>query len=316
MIQRPLIWLQSWLRHLRDQKSANHYTAQRKTETEADYRESIPPFTPEEQRPGSKYHKAGADHKDAETAHQRQLVKWTKVLAIVTGTLAFATFIVAGFSGWQIRDARTAAGQQHTDTLTALRKTDDTIAALKAQAKIMRGQLDTMQIDEAIRQTQLRARLIVDLNVVGVTKDGIEVRDAGLEKIEEYHITPHLTNVGATDAINYWGVDDAKGFPPPFPSNLTFGRIDYRRAIATKFTIGPTQAAAANTLSVSVDVARQALDGAGLLLAWGYAEYSDVFPGSAVHHLRWCMRLRPRRAGQWITLSLPEYYRTECNGGD
>jgi hypothetical protein len=60
---------------------------------------------------------AGAQNDDS--AHQSELVKWTKILAIVTGALAFATFLVAAFSGWQVNEARRAADQQHTDTGTS-----------------------------------------------------------------------------------------------------------------------------------------------------------------------------------------------------
>jgi hypothetical protein len=70
------------------------------------------------------------------------------------GTIA-ALVLAAAVATWGIiqshsdtrkalRDARTAAAQQHTDTIAALSKTDAQIATLQTQTGIMRGQLDEM----------------------------------------------------------------------------------------------------------------------------------------------------------------------------
>jgi hypothetical protein len=80
-----------------------------------------------------------------DTSHQRDLVKWTRNLAYTTGGLAVATFAVAGFAGWQAWEMRSGADQQHHDTLTALGKTDATIAALNGQARVMNDQLTVSQ---------------------------------------------------------------------------------------------------------------------------------------------------------------------------
>jgi hypothetical protein len=72
------------------------------------------------------------------------------------GTI-FALFLAAWVAAWGIvqshrdtnralKEARTTAAQQHTNTLAALDKIDATINALNGQADIMRGQLDEMRL--------------------------------------------------------------------------------------------------------------------------------------------------------------------------
>lgn len=109
-----------YLGYLRNQIRARSDTTQRQNNHEYDDHVSMSPFYPEEQRPRGDTHEDGSNKKNEETFHQRQLVHWTRVLAIVTGALAFATFLVAAFSGWQVHEGRIAAIQQHEDTITTV----------------------------------------------------------------------------------------------------------------------------------------------------------------------------------------------------
>jgi hypothetical protein len=74
-------------------------------------------------------------------------------LFLALGTAALAIFslvtllVTHADTRRLIKEARIASKQQHTDTLTALGKTDATIAAMKSQAEIMQGQLDEMRTD-------------------------------------------------------------------------------------------------------------------------------------------------------------------------
>jgi hypothetical protein len=76
--------------------------------------------------------------------------KATLLLALGTVALAFFTrqalLVTHADNKAIIAEARTTATQQHNDTLAALAKTDSTIAALNAQANVMRGQLNEMDI--------------------------------------------------------------------------------------------------------------------------------------------------------------------------
>ena len=72
-------------------------------------------------------------------------------LALALGTVALAIvslialLVTHADTRVLIKQTRLASDQQHIDTLTALRKTDATITAMKTQADIMRGQLDQMR---------------------------------------------------------------------------------------------------------------------------------------------------------------------------
>jgi hypothetical protein len=82
-----------------------------------------------------------------------------------------------------ISETHSAADQQHRDTVSALGKTDATIAALQEQTAIMRGQLDEMQIDASIRRAELTANMEIHFDPAS---------GGGL--------TPSWTNIGKTDA--------------------------------------------------------------------------------------------------------------------
>jgi hypothetical protein len=71
---------------------------------------------------------------------------WLSVGTVVGVWLAaILTAVQAWIFYHTMTDARIAAGQQHTDTVTALSKTDTNIAALKEQSTTMHDQLDEMR---------------------------------------------------------------------------------------------------------------------------------------------------------------------------
>src|SRR6516162_566030 len=80
----------------------------------------------------------------------RRLREWLTIVALIV------TFAVAGYGIWRthqdtlvaIEETRHGSEQQRQDTLTALSKTDVTIAALQEQAKVMRGQLDELRVEQ------------------------------------------------------------------------------------------------------------------------------------------------------------------------
>jgi hypothetical protein len=67
--------------------------------------------------------------------------------ANATALLAFGTLLLAGVNVFMLIEMRREAKQQHIDTIAAITKTDQTVAALTDQSKTMRGQLDEMRID-------------------------------------------------------------------------------------------------------------------------------------------------------------------------
>jgi hypothetical protein len=82
--------------------------------------------------------------------------------------------------------ARSASDQQHMDTLTALSKTDISVAALKRQTEIMGGQLDEMRFGRRPWVTMDSSPDDLDYN-----ENGIQV---GIQVV--------LRNTGVTPAMN------------------------------------------------------------------------------------------------------------------
>ena len=97
------------LSHLRRQETSNKQTDQRPQDADYDDRDSVAPVPPHEQSIERQLHQSGAGEHGSEASHQRELVRWTRILAITTGTLAAATFLVASFAGWQVWEMREAS---------------------------------------------------------------------------------------------------------------------------------------------------------------------------------------------------------------
>jgi hypothetical protein len=72
-------------------------------EAEYDERQFMFPFIKEEQRLETLAHGSVAEN-ESKNSEQGTIVEWTKILAVVTGALAFATFIVAFVGVWSARD--------------------------------------------------------------------------------------------------------------------------------------------------------------------------------------------------------------------
>src|SRR5690348_887254 len=92
------------LSHPHDHEGAQGGTDQSSEEAEHDDRQSMFPFVKKEQRFETPTHHDATKGKSQKATDQRDLVRWTKIRAIVTGALAFATFIVAFVSVWGGRE--------------------------------------------------------------------------------------------------------------------------------------------------------------------------------------------------------------------
>jgi hypothetical protein len=114
------------LSHSHYQEAPQGTTGQGSEESEYDDRQSVFPFIEKEQRLETFTHDGAAESESKDATHQRELVKWTKILACVTAALAFATFIVAFVSVLGARDtarlAEAASIQANTAVDTAQRQ--------------------------------------------------------------------------------------------------------------------------------------------------------------------------------------------------
>jgi hypothetical protein len=126
----PFRPLRRFLRHFHDQEAAEGAADQGTQDIEYDDRQSLLPFINEEQDLERSSHQRKPEKHQDNAGHQHNLVKWTRRLAYTTGALAFATFGVALFAGWQAWEMRqgsidtgrlaTAAQQQADTAATAL----------------------------------------------------------------------------------------------------------------------------------------------------------------------------------------------------
>jgi len=112
--------LTAWLlRHSRNQKRPQNAAVESTGEAEYDERQSMLPLVLEKQYQKSLSANSSRDQKNNETHPQAELVKWTKILAIVTGCLAVATFVVAFFAAWGSIDTAHLAAAARDQANTA-----------------------------------------------------------------------------------------------------------------------------------------------------------------------------------------------------
>lgn len=109
-----------FLGHPHDQEATNGAADQGSEESKYDDRQSMFPFAEEEQRLETLTHHGAAKNENNDAAQQRELVRWTKILAWVTGALAFATFIVAFVSALGARDTARLAEAANIQASTAV----------------------------------------------------------------------------------------------------------------------------------------------------------------------------------------------------
>jgi hypothetical protein len=218
----------------------------------------------------------------------------TAVLALVTVSLVLVNLLM-------LVEMRRSGDQQHKDTVSALSKTDTTIAALEAQAEIMRGQLDIMKTDSAIKKNDLAAKMTM------VIERNIEA--------EGFSITARWTNNGKTDAIGFKGWDDFKIFTNkseietfPFLDPITSGVGMWEGA---GFDVAPGEDTRFHTKHISIQNAWDMMYGRSFGIFWGYVQYKDIF--NNFHTVRDCHIFVVSNERGTLTLQLPHVLRQSCN---
>src|SRR5580704_3737981 len=99
---------------------------------------------------------ANRDQREQHAIHRAKRQRIADVIVGIAAVVALGA-IVASYQETNsfLREARSAAAEQHTDTLAALAKTDAQIAALKEQTDTLRGQLAEMKTASAIWRSEL-----------------------------------------------------------------------------------------------------------------------------------------------------------------
>ena len=196
----------------------------------------------------------------------------------------------------------------HRDTLKAIREAyrsaDTQIAALNGQLQIMRGQLEEMQTEAAIRRSELAA-------IMRQTFDRSQRPD-------QWSITTIWTNIGKTNALHVKGWEDFRIFRTDEDYNaLHPGFIEKTPSDKNKFwardeTIIPNDPRTSPSKYIPAHDAWDIAYGKGTFaLAWGYVEYSDIF--NELYTIRYCVWFNFTIVSQQLMIDLPAAYAEECN---
>jgi hypothetical protein len=166
------------LGHFRDQEGTHSDTDQGPQDVQYDDRQSMSPFIHCEQYTGGPAHHDPGEKKDGESRDQRGLIKWTKVLDVVTGLLALATFVVAGFSGWQVYEMRNSA-QDFRKSIAETHRIAEAAHDQVIQAeKLANAARDQANIADDTEKRQLRAYISVEGAAIAKFGDTINKPEA------------------------------------------------------------------------------------------------------------------------------------------
>ena len=232
------------------------------------------------------------------------------LLLVIIGVAQIGVFV------WQlllihesVSDAK-AAAEAARDAAQAAKLQAETA---ETQARTAQSTLQTMQ-DTARRQL----RAYVHLNSAAIPGDRLPdtmgAYGAIPGKIHTFRLTVTLENSGQTPtrhaliAMNYEAMvqripDDFKFSDPPSE------RIEHAN-------IGPSAKFLTPVIDVPADDVAQALMGSKYLYAWGWIEYSDVFPNSPRHRTEFCFQIVPDKGPPSADTSLRFVNHTKFNGAD
>jgi hypothetical protein len=228
------------------------------------------------------------------------------IIAIsLTAIIALITIVVAHRDTMHaLKEARNATNTQHTDTTTAIglaaeaNKTARETAS--AQIREMSAQTEAMKLQAQLIQTQLTPRLEMALDFGDpMSVNGVPSRS----------ITPHWTNNGPTEAINWTGWDGVGIFfdGPPDAKDLVEGKLHLPGVAVAKQIFQ-------ESLFIREDSVKAAANGSGVIIFWGYAQWHDRFDHTPLHYKKYCYRLAPVQTNTGaVVWTLPQHYKTECD---
>jgi len=220
--------------------------------------------------------------------HRRRTANATVLLAVVTLILALANL-------GMLNEMRRSGDQQHRDTLAAIGKTDDTLKALQDQTRIMGDQLSIMREQAtsmsrqfAITEAQLRPRLSLSI------ERSDELRNTNTyEMVNGRYFTPVWKNTGSVapeELIGWSHIRFFQGYsvgvlaPDPF-------RLGQEDVPLTLLTPSSANSYEQSSEFFEARELQQVHTKTVQLIAWGYIQYRDPFPGAPLHHINWCQKL-------------------------
>ena len=243
---------------------------------------------------------ANRDQRERHAIHRAKRQRIADVIVGIAAVVALGA-IVASYHETNsfLREARSAAAEQHTDTLAALAKTDAQIAALKEQTDTLRGQLAEMKTASAIWRSEFTGVMQLDNVRANNSPSG-------------WLITSKWNNIGKTDVLNFKGWNHLQYFPSVEEvKKIDFLKVPKGENISEPQTIPASENVTYGNYQVTMAQAWEGMYGKGAIISWGYIEYDDIF---GVHHtVQHCESWNFQYEPPAINMGLPQPLSLNCN---
>src|SRR6185312_7621395 len=133
-------------------------------------------------------------------------------------------------------------------------------------------------------------------------------------KIIYYAFAPQFQNYGGTRtslfhawaSVHYFGT---------VPNNIDLTR-PYDKVDNVEQVIAPNSFVQIGPVGIGGDDLEKALAADGFSLLWGHADYADIFSPATIHHISFCVALRPVHTSDGKTVLGVSPYRPDCNSSD
>jgi hypothetical protein len=243
---------------------------------------------------------ANRDQRERHAIHRAKRQRIADVIVGIAAVVALGA-IVASYHETNsfLREARSAAAEQHTDTLAALAKTDAQIGALKEQTDTLRGQLAEMKTASAIWRSEFTGVMQLDNVRANNSPSG-------------WLITSKWNNIGKTDVLNFKGWNHLQYLPSVEEvKKIDFLKVPKGENISEPQTIPASDNVTYGNYQVTMAQAWEGMYGKGAIISWGYIEYDDIF---GVHHtVQHCESWNFQYEPPAINMGLPQPLSLNCN---
>jgi hypothetical protein len=153
---------------------------------------------------------------------------------------------------------------------------------------------------------QLRAIVTNPLTTIAVPDD--------LEKPGFVAVVPNFQNFGGTRTHHFRGNINVKYYEGGIPNNIDLSK-PYLNVAVQDTIIGPNSTYQMQ-VGLPVEDLKKAQTGAGQVLFWGNAEYSDIFEPKKIHHVSMCTLILPHEGADKKVAFQIVPYQPDCNRSD
>jgi hypothetical protein len=202
--------------------------------------------------------------------------KWTKAVARFTGLLALFTFLLVV-----------------TSTVT------DGFIYLQWQASL-----------DAQRDARQQLRAVIAQGGVSVLPTN--VKDG---KPTTYLFFFNFQNLGGTRTNTFNAWVSMRYFSGNVPNSQDFSR-PYDKIETNNTIIPPNSTAQLSPVALSSEDVEGAKSHLGVAVAWGHAEWSDIFEPKVIHNITFCLFAIPQDSGNGAVVFKPAPVKQDCNHSD